>query len=170
MNEKFLPVKGYEGQYEVGENGTVRSIDRISVCEQRTRSGSLITTSRLLKGKILRTVLTAGYPSVALCKDAVTVTTYVHHLVADHFVGNKPDGSVQICHNDGNPLNPNFGNLRYDTPTGNASDRVRHGTDAIGENNPASKYSVSEVKHVKTLLSEGLGVKRVAEIIGIPRT
>ena len=54
-------------------------------------------------------------------------TVYAHHIILFAFVGAKPDGLV-CCHYDGNALNNELSNLRWDTPESNVADAVRHGT------------------------------------------
>lgn len=54
-------------------------------------------------------------------------TVYVHHLVMFAFIGPRPDG-MECCHWDGDPTNNRVDNLRWDTPKGNAADKIRHGT------------------------------------------
>ena len=52
---------------------------------------------------------------------------YVHSLVAESFIGPRPEG-MEVCHNDGDPTNNHLDNLRYGTSSGNELDKVRHGT------------------------------------------
>jgi hypothetical protein len=73
---------------------------------------------------------------------------YVHHLVLEAFVGPRP-GKMQGCHNDGNPDNNSLSNLRWDTPKGNQSDRVKHGTDTRGERNAHSKLTEDDVRAIR---------------------
>ena len=54
-------------------------------------------------------------------------TRTVHSLVAEAFIGARPEG-MEICHSDGDPTNNHLDNLRYGTPSDNTLDKVRHGT------------------------------------------
>jgi hypothetical protein len=54
-----------------------------------------------------------------------TKTRLVHHLVLEAFVGPRPDGQVG-CHFDDDPRNNRVENLRWDTSSANALDRVRN--------------------------------------------
>lgn len=140
--ECWLPIQGYENRYEVSCTGKIKSLAR--------------NTSRIHKGKEViqpireRILVSSGtiYPIVQLLKDGNQTAHYVHHLVAYHFIGERPEG-MQICHNDGNHYNSHVNNLRYDYPSGNAADRVKHGTDAIGENNPRAKLTETTVRNIK---------------------
>ena len=48
-------------------------------------------------------------------------------LVLTAFTGPRPSARHQGCHNDGNPQHNARSNLRWDTPSSNALDAVRHG-------------------------------------------
>ena len=119
--ERWKPVTGHEGIYEVSNHGRVRSVDRTV-----TRSDGQV---HQLKGNILRTPLNKyGYPCVNLCIQGKQQKRHVHALVAEAFIGTRPDG-VDVCHSDGDPANNHVDNLRYGTRSENMLDSVRHGTD-----------------------------------------
>lgn len=65
---------------------------------------------------------------------------YLQRLVLAAFVGECPKG-YQACHNDGNPHNNKLSNLRWDTPSNNSKDKIKHGTNGAGELNSMSKIS-----------------------------
>ena len=67
-----------------------------------------------------------GYRYVALFYDDQKRRRPVHQLVAEAFIGPRPPG-LHVCHNDGDPANNQPSNLRYDTPSENSYDTVRHG-------------------------------------------
>ncbi len=64
---------------------------------------------------------------VCLSREGQNHPRLVHRLILLAFVGECPDG-LQACHYDGDKSNCRLSNLRYDTPKGNAADKVRHGT------------------------------------------
>lgn len=66
-----------------------------------------------------------GYRKTAIGENP-TVSVYVHHSVAEAFLGPRPNG-MQIRHLDGDKLNNRVGNLRYGTPSENVRDVLRHG-------------------------------------------
>lgn len=51
----------------------------------------------------------------------------VHQLVAECFIGSRPDGCTQTRHLDGNQFNNAYWNLAWGTALDNAADRKRHG-------------------------------------------
>lgn len=127
--ERWLPVVGYEGFYEVSDAGQVRSLPRKG-------SGGRIMT---------RSLNSNGYPNVTLRKDGAHVTRAVHLLVIEAFVGPRPGPGYQCCHNDGSRTNNSLSNLRWDTVRGNAQDKVLHGTQSYGEQCNNAKLTRSQV-------------------------
>ena len=119
--EQWKPVHGYEGIYEVSSHGRVRSVGRTV-----TRSDGQV---HRLKGKVLSAALAqrGGYPIVSLYAHGKNKMRYVHSLVAEAFIGTRPEG-MEVCHGDGDPNNNHVENLRYGTQSDNELDKVRHGT------------------------------------------
>lgn len=165
FDEIWEPVTGYEGIYEVSNTGRVRSLDRVV---KRLHKGKLL--EQPLKGVVLSgKPNTAGYPEVRLCKEGKGTTTLVHLLVAEKFLGPKPEDSTQVCHRDGDSGNPHYLNLRYGNAVSNAVDRHIHGTDARGENNPAAKLTEEKVRQIKRRISSGERDSAIAGDFGVSR-
>lgn len=117
-SEEWRPVPGYEGRYEVSDQGRVRSLDRWIA-----RRGGLAGYS-FVRGQVLRPkVDSLGRHSVGLGRSK---TVRVPTLVLLAFVGPKPPG-YECCHGDGDPSHNWLGNLRWDTHSENMNDKVRHG-------------------------------------------
>lgn len=95
--ERWLPVVGHEGLYEVSDIGRVR----------RIAGGRGARAGRVLGGKISD----PGYRAVSLGADH---TERVHVLVAAAFIGPRPAGYT-INHRDGDKLNNTVENLEYAT-------------------------------------------------------
>lgn len=122
--ERWLPVPGFEGLYEVSSYGQVWSAPRAT-----TRGGLL----KLIPG-------TAGYMWVTLTRNGIQERFQVHRLVLLAFVGPCPDGQ-ETRHLDGNPANNRWapgdeketvaagGNLIYGDHVANIRDKKRHGTE-----------------------------------------
>lgn len=119
--ERWLPVVGYEGLYEVSDLGRVRSLNRLVPC----RGGK----QAVRRGRILRQHIAkrTGRPNVSLARDGVHATTVVATIVLTAFGGPRPEGQVG-CHNDGDPTNNCLSNLRWDTQSENIRDCVAQGT------------------------------------------
>ena len=116
---KWLPVVGYEGLYEVSDDGRVRSVDRIIECRDGRKIPCLSSE--------LAPWTWAGYRLVKLSKDGNKRTHRIHSLVLTAFSGPRPPGMV-ACHNNGDKEDLRAVNLRWDTQGNNLRDAVRHGT------------------------------------------
>lgn len=117
--ERWLPIPGYEGFYEVSDLGRVRSVDRTFV--------NKLGRKRFWPGVMMKTTPSSvGYPCVYLKKQGTAKMRNVHRLVMLAFVGPCPDG-MEVLHRDGGKTNPALTNLHYGTKSENAYDTVRHG-------------------------------------------
>ena len=118
--EKWLPVVGHEGIYEVSDLGRVRSLDRVSARGHRVSGRMLKLVSQAKDGPDAR-------QTVSLHKGGKQRTRLVHHIVLEAFVGPRPEG-MEACHWDGDASNNRLANLRWDTHRSNEADKLRHGT------------------------------------------
>ena len=84
MSERWLPVPGFEGLYEVSDEGRVRCLPR-----HRVRGGVLRPSAA---GK--------GYLKVQLVHKQRHAHRYVHELVLTTFVGPRPPG-MEVAHGNG---------------------------------------------------------------------
>lgn len=124
--EQWRDVPGFEGRYQVSDEGRVRSVDR----RVRLVVHGLETT-RLARGRVLRPARgTHGYLTVVLGRDGGT--KHVHQLVALAFIGPRPP-RADVAHNDGSRTNNHAGNLRYASRAENNEDKVRHGKTLLSE-------------------------------------
>lgn len=129
--ELWAPVVGYEGLYEVSNLGGLRSLPKMV----RTKSACMA----MRYGRVLRPYVDAkgcGYLCYNLMKDGKLTKFCIHALVIRAFVGPPPTPLHEVCHKDGCRTNAALSNLRYDTPAGNAADRVIHGTSGRGDKSP----------------------------------
>jgi hypothetical protein len=140
--EHWRPVVGYEGFYEVSDRGQVRSLDRVVGHKQ-------------LKGRILRPAPNGGgHLAVALCKNGSQSTKKVHSLVAEAFIGPRPDG-MEVRHGRNGKLDNSLANLCYGTPKQNGEDKVRDGTSGKGEQCGTARLTVEQVRLARRLVAEG---------------
>ncbi len=96
-NEIWLPIKGYEGLYEVSSFGRVRSLNY-----HLTGQTKVLSTGD--NGN--------GYLQVDLCKNGKRKKYSVHRLVAEAFIPNWFD-DPEVNHRDENPKNNHVSNLEW---------------------------------------------------------
>lgn len=159
---EWRAIPGYEGRYEVSDDGQVRSLDQ-TIC-QRGRGGTLITRhyrGRVRKGRID----TKGYPSVRFDKKNWSI----HCLMAAAFIGPRPPGH-HVRHLDGNPLNRALSNIAYGTPAENVADKTVHGTMARGDDHGRSKLTEANVRVIRALLLATQTRRAIAARFGVSRT
>lgn len=148
---EYREVRGFPG-YRVGDDGTVWS------CLQRSSTGSgqlcyvVGPTWRRLKSWPTGPKRRVRRYHVVKLSDRRT--RYVHRLVLEAFAGPCPPG-MEACHRDGNPHNNAARNLRWDTPQGNAADKRRHGTHAVGEAVNGAKMSADRVRAIREEYAAG---------------
>ena len=155
MTEQWLPVPGFDGYYSVSDEGRVRSEPRTEVTKRGLRT---------YKGRILKQSSGGqnNYRHVILAKPGVRASWKVHRLVLAAFVGECPPGNW-VRHLDGDRLNNSLSNLAYGTPSENAYDTVRHGTNM----QVAKKAARQQHRDLYVALtSEGFSEKQALAIIG----
>lgn len=118
--ERWLPVVGFEGLYEVSDQGRVRSMARVV---PHKKSGRLTVPERILKGG---KNTASQYCMVSLWRNNAQHQCYRHSLVLEAFVGPRPP-KHDACHADGTRDNNCVGNLRWGTRAENMQDAKRHG-------------------------------------------
>lgn len=159
MDERWLPVVGYEGFYEVSDQGRVRSVARIVNANKWKRP---------VRSKIRAQVLLKMYPAVHLSMEGKTKMRTVHVMLLEAFVGPRPSPAHEGCHGDGICTNNTLDNLRWDTKKANKSDSFAHGTAVHGEKCVHSKLSLQQAITAKwseapsEVLAKAFGVSTTA--------
>lgn len=105
--EKWAPISGFEGRYEVSSLGRVRSLPR-----------------RRSKGGYLKPWLRSGYETV----DIARRLSLVHRLVAEAFLPPRLPGQSVVRHINGDRLDNRSVNLAWGTQSDNELDKIAHGT------------------------------------------
>jgi hypothetical protein len=88
------------------------------------------------------------YLKVCLCKAGKKSLFTAHRLVADAFLGHRPDGML-ICHRDDKSFNNAAVNLYYGTPSGNMADAIRNDCIPLGEDNYLAKLTEDAVRFIR---------------------
>lgn len=133
--ETWRPAIGFEGVYEVSDQGRVRRI----AFGMGTRGF----------GAPLKQWPTAdGHLWVRLASSSRKRQVYVHRLVMAAFVGPLPDGHV-VHHRNADPANNHVSNLEYVTPMQNSRYAVEMGRSSRGESHPAAQLSANDVLDIR---------------------
>ena len=115
LQEIWLPIKNYEGIYEISNLGMVKSLKRT----RKSSYGSIVAVNECIRkqGKNHK-----GYSLVSLLKDGMHSTKVVHLLVWDHFGTKKRDGMIiTVDHIDNDKSNNRIDNLQLLTNRDNNS-------------------------------------------------
>jgi len=131
MNETWIKINGFDN-YLIDEKGQVFS------CHSK---------------KILKNGIEGwGYEMVGLYKNGKQCSIKVHKLVAEAFLGPRPEG-MQINHKDGVKTNNHFSNLEYCTPSQNTQHAVDIGLlkPMCGEKHFNCRLSDKTVEEIRKL-------------------
>lgn len=106
-------IKGYEGFYEISDNGDVRNKKTGHILKPRLRART--------------TKNSPGYKFVNLCRNSQDHKKHnIHRLVALNFIPN-PNNLPVVMHKDNNTLNCNVNNLEWGTIGDNIRNAHRDG-------------------------------------------
>jgi hypothetical protein len=157
--ERWLPVPGYEGLYDVSDRGRVRSLDRVVIRSDGRR--------RTISARVLGYhVGNRGYPVVMLARDGGVVRRHVHILVLGAFAGPCPPGQ-EARHGPAGKLDASLANLCWGTRSANQMDRVRDGTSNRGERQGRAKLTWPAVAEIRARVAAGEPKMHLAREFGV---
>ena len=122
VNEKWLPIKGYEGLYEVSNYGRVRSLN------YRKKGVRKVLKCHARLGYYIKT---------SLVKDGVRKYYRVHRLVAQAFLPQPMEGQTQVEHINTDKRDNRVQNLRWVSPKGNMANELTRYHLSISHQNPS---------------------------------
>lgn len=157
MLEHWLPVVGYEGLYEVSDQGHIKSL--------------VPSKKRPIAGHILKPKKSGqGYQCVGLYKDGLPTTHTIHRVVMRAFVGVCPDG-MNVNHKDGKKRNNALSNLEYVTHSENARHALSTGllvpVVGHGEKNPNASLTEAQAIAIAIRLSQNDRPCDIARDMGV---
>lgn len=144
LSERWAPVRGYEGLYEVSDHGRVRSA----------------------RGVIRKTRLNNGYPHLLLCSNSKYRHAYVHRLVAIAFCEPR-DGCGHVNHIDSTRTNNHYSNLEWCTRSGNMQHAANAGKIRSGKGHEWSVITESNVLDIRQCKRAGIRMCDAARMLGI---
>ena len=140
MEEIWVPVKGYEGLYEVSNFGQVKSLNRTITAKNGKKS-------YVVKGRLLKPGINSrGYLTVCLSKYGKHKTFKVHALVTTAFLGQRPN-KIEVRHGIKGKLDNSVLNLSYGTHEDNERDKIRDKTSS-------HKFSAEEILEIRQIYCE----------------
>lgn len=148
--EEWRPWR--DGTYEVSSHGRFRRAKP----GRKTFPGKIIVASKAGN----------GYLFVGPSINGRNVPTPVHWIVAEVFIGERPDG-MWINHIDHNPLNNRPSNLEYCTPSENARAAVAAGKIKTGASAHAAKYSFDTCEEMRQDRKSGMSYQKIADKYGV---
>jgi hypothetical protein len=144
-DEQWLPVVGYEGQYEVSSEGRVRGCERIIT--------NKLGVARQWGSRILKPQPDGhGYNQINLPHtEKRNRTVKVYRLVAEAFMQSSQKAGLEVNHIDGDKQNDRADNLEWVTRLDNSKHawktglvRARYGQDTSG-----AKLTPGEVQRIR---------------------
>lgn len=129
--EVFKDIAGYEGKYQIGNKGTVKSLLFVNNKTELKREKVL---SPFNNGK--------GYYVISLRKCGKRKNFYIHRLVAEAFL-QRENGKNVVNHKDHDTLNNDVKNLEWCTQKENvlfSVDRMKHEKTKCKPTNTGEKY------------------------------
>ena len=132
--EKWKPIVGFEGTYEVSILGVRR-----------------VSTGRVLK----QSLDNHGCPHVILSLRGQQTTHRVAHLVADAFLPPKKPTDQVLRHLNDNKLDNRVENLAWGTHKDNAKDSIRNETFVRGITHGMARLTEDIVREIRLLYATG---------------
>jgi hypothetical protein len=159
--EIWKSIKGFEGLYEVSNQGRVKVL-------QRTARGRL-NNIQTFKERILSPINQSnGYLKVNLVKDGIQKTCLIHRIVASAFI--EGDNSLTVNHINGIKTDNRVENLEWLSLSENHKHAFRIGLKCMkGEKSNGNKLLEHQVIEIKKLLNQGITHQKIADLYNVRR-
>ncbi len=147
--EEWRAIPGYEGFYEVSNQGRVR---RVGGSTKGRRNPEGILRPRATRG---------GYQSVCLSLGAQVRQVRINRLVLEAFTGPPPFPDAEARHLNGDPTDNRIVNLCWGSKKDNMADASRHGTAGVWMKGRA-KFTPDQVAEIRDLRAKGMKLDDIA--------
>lgn len=144
--EKWLPINGYENEYEVSDMGRVRRLP-----------GYRAKKVRVLNGSVHR-----DYIMVTLSINDIHDRRLIHRIVGEHFIPN-PGNKPFINHLDANPSNNRKSNLEWSTQSENIQHAHKLGNMG-GIKSGVSKFGEADILSMRLKYAYGYGLYALSKM------
>lgn len=139
--ESFTSIKGFNGDYVIGDRGTVISF-------------------KYNKTRILKQEISKGYYRVTLSNNGILSKYLVHRLVGEYFISN-PEDKPCINHKYGNKLDNYYERLEWCT----YSENEKHSYNILHKVNGNRKLSTTNIKDIKANCIKGKNQNKPGNVI-----
>jgi len=159
-----------EWRWVVGSD--THQVSNLGRIQSRAQLGGFSGYSRTWR--LLKPQLRQHYLGVTVLVGGKQKQAYVHQLVAEAFIGPRPDG-LEINHIDGRKQNNSSGNLEYVTRSENGKHSLRIGLRAMieplrGEQHPRAKLTQLQADEIRQIyVAEKIGMARLAARYGVTK-
>lgn len=144
--EEWKDVKGFEGIYQISNQGRLRSMERFVKCRGEN--------FRRLPSQIMKPMYSSqGYLNHRVTVNGKSTTLFIHRLVAEHFLNCDFDEKF-VDHIDRNKTNNHASNLRFVSPKENMRNRSDN------------KLDFEKVSQIKSLL-KNMTQKEIAKMFNV---
>jgi len=137
VTEKWLPVAGYEGKYEVSDLGNIKSLAKIM---KMPNLGDKVYPTFIMRQSTTK----QGYKRVKLSVDGVKKMCISHRLVAIAFIPN-PENKATVNHKNGIKSDNRVLNLEWATQEENEKHAVDNKLKSQGERHCKSKKVINKL-------------------------
>lgn len=161
---KWLPIKDYEGIYEISNFGQVKS--KIRKYKNSNIQKDFIKKTRLCKD--------TGYEMVSLNKSGITKYYTIHRLLAFAFLPN-PENLPCVNHINGIKTDNSLENLEWCSYSRNQSHAIQTGLCSkpplhFGHDHHKAKFNPNIFKEILSLRASGVNIQTILKKFNISQT
>lgn len=151
VTEEWRPIAGWEGLYQISSHGRIRSLARTVTTKNGQR--------KPVRERIMKPYHRDRYAKVLLSRDGEQTDALMHVLVAEAFLGPKPDG-LEVNHKNRDTHDNRVANLEYITHAENLQHAHRSG-------HPIAKLTPDDVRAIRRRYAKGERIAHLAREHGV---